>query len=81
MVDINHIAAQVKENCDISDAKYSGIYSVCGLASRLRDFYKWEKKANYITRYYRQRHWSLVIGPPCPYADSPSEAGAGEVGY
>ncbi len=44
MVDINYIAAQVKENCDISDAKYSGIYSVCGLALRLRDFYRWEKR-------------------------------------
>lgn len=43
MVSIEHIARQVRENCDISDAKYSGMYSVCGLALRLRDLYKWEK--------------------------------------
>jgi hypothetical protein len=34
---------QVLHNCSISDAKYAGCYSVCGLALRLRDLYKWEK--------------------------------------
>lgn len=43
MVSIERIASQVRENCDISDAKYSGMYSICGLALRLRDLYKWEK--------------------------------------
>ncbi len=43
MIDTEHITQQVLSNCDISDAKYSGIYSVCGLALRLRDLFKWEK--------------------------------------
>ncbi len=34
---------QVLYNCSVSDAKYAGYYSVCGLALRLRDLYKWEK--------------------------------------
>ncbi len=34
---------QIQHNCDLSDARYAGLYSVCGLALRLRDLYKWEK--------------------------------------
>ena len=34
----------VKQNCDISDASSAGIFSICGLALRLRDLYKWEHK-------------------------------------
>ncbi|MGD9332864.1 MAG: hypothetical protein PVJ53_16240, partial [Desulfobacterales bacterium] len=33
---------QVRRNCLISDARFAGLYSVCGLAMRLRDLYKWE---------------------------------------
>ena len=33
---------QVRHNCTVSDARFAGIYSVCGLAMRLRDLYKWE---------------------------------------
>ncbi len=36
------IAKQVKYNCDISDAKYWGYFSLCGLLLRLRDLYKSE---------------------------------------
>lgn len=43
MIDIGEIAAQVQQNCAISDSRYAGNYSVCGLAMRLRDLYKWEK--------------------------------------
>lgn len=35
------LAAQVRRNCDISDATHAGLYSICGLALRLRDLYKW----------------------------------------
>ena len=35
---------QVLNNCEISDAQHAGLYSICGLALRLRDLYKWEKK-------------------------------------
>ena len=39
----NHsLARQVRRNCSISDAHFAGSYSVCGLAMRLRDLYKWE---------------------------------------
>ena len=41
---LNILARQVLHNCDISDAYHSGLYSICGLALRLRDLYKWEKR-------------------------------------
>ncbi|MFO8084337.1 MAG: hypothetical protein R6U27_08470 [Desulfobacterales bacterium] len=36
------LIGQVRRNCDISDAKHAGLYSICGLALRLRDLFKWE---------------------------------------
>jgi hypothetical protein len=43
LVQLDSIARQVFHNCTISDARYAGYYSICGLALRLRDLYKWEK--------------------------------------
>lgn len=43
MISVDEIADQVLRNCAISDSRYAGNYSVCGLAMRLRDLYKWEK--------------------------------------
>ena len=38
------LAGQVQANCDISDAVHAGVFSICGLALRMRDLYKWEKR-------------------------------------
>ena len=43
MFDLDGIVSQVLQNCNISDSQHAGIYSICGLALRLRDLYKWEK--------------------------------------
>lgn len=43
-VDITGLTTQVLNNCDLSDASHAGAYSVCGLALRLRDLYKWQKQ-------------------------------------
>ena len=43
-MDIARLCRQVLFNCDVSDARHAGIYSVCGLAMRLRDLYKWERR-------------------------------------
>lgn len=43
MFDQQAIIDQVLQNCDISDSRYAGNYSICGLFLRLRDLYKWEK--------------------------------------
>ncbi|MBI5253309.1 MAG: hypothetical protein HY930_02780 [Euryarchaeota archaeon] len=40
---IEEIAEQVGQNCEISNAKSWGGYSICGLLLRLRELYKWEK--------------------------------------
>jgi hypothetical protein len=43
MPELDSIVSQVLRNCRISDSRHAGFYSVCGLALRLRDLYKWEK--------------------------------------
>lgn len=43
MIDIQTLTSQVKRNCNISDAKYWGSYSLCGLLLRLRELYRAEK--------------------------------------
>jgi hypothetical protein len=41
---VNHSFIQdIKINCDISDARYWGFFSVCGLLMRYRDLYRSEK--------------------------------------
>jgi hypothetical protein len=46
LIDVEAITHQVLHNCDISDAQHAGLYSTCGLALRLRDLYKWERRLN-----------------------------------
>lgn len=46
MLDVDALISQVLHNCGISDARYAGLYSICGLALRLRDLYKWENGLN-----------------------------------
>ena len=43
MLERETITSQVLKNCTISDSRHAGLYSICGLALRLRDLYKWEK--------------------------------------
>lgn len=40
--DIEVLSAQVKVNCDISDARFWGTYSICGLLLRLRELFSHE---------------------------------------
>lgn len=37
---------QVQSNCNLSDALYGGVYSLCSLLLRMRDLYKWEQGLN-----------------------------------
>lgn len=41
-MNIANVTKQIKHNCDISDAKYWGYFSLCGLLLRLRELYKSE---------------------------------------
>jgi hypothetical protein len=43
LLELDSITKQVLFNCNISDARHAGLYSICGLGLRLRDLYKWEK--------------------------------------
>jgi len=42
-LDMDGLKRQIRFNCDVTDARHAGIYSVCGLVMRLRDLYKWER--------------------------------------
>ncbi|NWF52186.1 MAG: hypothetical protein HXY47_03805 [Nitrospirae bacterium] len=42
-MNIDNIISQIKKNCNISDAKFWGEYSICGLLLRLRELYRSEK--------------------------------------
>ena len=41
--DLDLLTQQVRHNCDVSDARHAGMFSICGLALRLRDLFKWER--------------------------------------
>ncbi len=41
-IELDRIVNQILQNCCICDSRHAGLYSVCGLALRLRDLYKWE---------------------------------------
>jgi hypothetical protein len=41
-LELEKLKSSVRFNCDVTDARHAGIYSVCGLVMRLRDLYKWE---------------------------------------
>ncbi|MEE4135836.1 MAG: hypothetical protein V2I32_07155 [Desulforhopalus sp.] len=40
--ELSNLAADVQHNCDISDARDHGIYSMCTMVLKLRNHYKWE---------------------------------------
>jgi hypothetical protein len=46
MFNVDTVIRQILDNCDITDAQHAGLYSICGLALRLRDLYKWEHRLN-----------------------------------
>lgn len=39
---LSSIVSQVQANCNLSDALYGGVYSLCSLLLRMRDLFKWE---------------------------------------
>jgi len=42
-MDVEDLKRQVKRNCTVSDARFWGFYSICGLLMRLRELYRSEK--------------------------------------
>jgi len=47
MTDISSLTSQIKQNCNISDAKYWGSYTICGLLLWLRELYRFENRINH----------------------------------
>jgi len=43
VVDVEALKRQVQFNCEVTNARHAGTYSVCGLLLRLRNLYKWEQ--------------------------------------
>lgn len=42
MLNLGQLATTVQKNCDISDAKYAGDYTLCIFLLKMREFYRWE---------------------------------------
>jgi hypothetical protein len=69
---MNDLIEQVQRNCDISDARYAGAYSICGLALRLRHLFKWsrslppweEREASEVLAWIGEREslWESLAG-------------------
>lgn len=72
MFDVKSIALQVKHNCNISDAKFWGYYSPCGLLLRMRDLYRiehnlrpWDPVDNELIKQWiddREQLWRDIEG-------------------
>ena len=43
LTELTPFIADIQHNCDISDARDHGIYSMCTMVLKLRNLYKWEK--------------------------------------
>ncbi len=43
LADLTPFIQDIQHNCDISDARDHGIYSMCTMVLKLRNLYKWEK--------------------------------------
>ena len=86
MLELDPIIAQVKENCDIADANHAGLYSICGLAMRLRDLYKWdmgleawmEGSSSEVLAWIgeKERKWDKLAGKPGMLQQWPRPAGS-----
>lgn len=69
---LDELIPQVKRNCDISDSRYWGYHSICGLLLRLRELYRfemglkpWEKiREGEITKWIGNREalWESLSG-------------------
>jgi hypothetical protein len=42
-IDLASLTREIQHNCDISDARDHGIYSMCSMLLKLRNLYKWQK--------------------------------------
>ncbi len=72
-----NLIRQVQRNCDISDAQHAGLFSICGLALRLRDMCKWEsnlapweeKDADQMLAWIddREQHWEQLLAHDTDY--------------
>ena len=64
----------IRRNCDISDARDHGIYSICNLVLKLRNLYKWEHGVqpwqepatpdllDWIEA--KENHWQTIVAEP-----------------
>ncbi|HSQ78521.1 MAG TPA: hypothetical protein VLN91_06480 [Nitrospirota bacterium] len=51
---MDNLKEDIKFNCDVSDAKYWGFFSICGLLLRYRDLYRSENNLKYWTNINRE---------------------------
>ncbi len=69
--EFNSFIKTVQQNCDISDAKNNGLYSLCTLVLKLRNYYKWandlppwnEPETPILLEWidYKEKYWESII--------------------
>lgn len=68
------LVKQIKHNCDISDAKYWGFFSLCGLLLRLRELYKSEHNLSPWVRTNPQEIGKWINAKESLWADLETES-------
>lgn len=48
MPDLPGILSAVQKNCDISDARHAGDYTLCTYLLKMREYYRWEHDLSYF---------------------------------
>lgn len=49
-IDLSRLKQDVQFNCDVSDARYAGQYTLCIYLLKMREYYRWERGLDYQDR-------------------------------
>ena len=70
MFDLDSLVGHVQQNCDISDARHAGRYSMCTFLLKMREYYRWRKNiplSSTLTRddvgdwlVKHEQHWEIL---------------------
>lgn len=73
-IDVPALVNAVQRNCDISDARHAGDYTLCTYLLKMREFYRWENEIPYFSEVpqddlgawltARERRWEDVEDAP-----------------
>jgi hypothetical protein len=84
--ELTPLIQDIQHNCDISDARDHGIYTMCTMVLKLRNLYKWEKglqpweepeSADLLDWIdVKENYWATIAGEPFRPLLGPDSEGA-----